>query len=50
MKLTTQKRYRTELSGVELRMSPDLFAYEGDEERFIYFNFKAERFDPKWPG
>ena len=47
LKLTTQKRYRTELSGVELRMSPDLFAYEGDEERFIYFNFKAEKFDPE---
>lgn len=28
-------------------MSPDLFAFEGDEERFIYFNFKAEQQDPE---
>lgn len=45
LKLATHKRYRADLGGVELRMSPDLFAYEGSEERYIYFNFKAEQFD-----
>src|SRR5690606_17310244 len=45
--LTTQKRYRTELGNVEIRMSPDVFALKGDEERFIYYNFKAEEYDPE---
>ncbi|MGO4220539.1 hypothetical protein AB4Y64_01545 [Lysobacter sp. TAF61] len=47
LRLGIQKRFRAELGGVELRLSPDLFAYEGDEERFIYFNFKAEQLDPE---
>lgn len=32
---------------VELRLSPDLVAYEGDELRYIFFNSKAEAADPE---
>lgn len=45
--LTAVKRHRLELGDVELRTSPDLCALEVDEERFIYFNFKAETLDPE---
>ncbi len=39
------KRLYAAIGGLELRLSPDLIALEGDEERFIYFNFKAEQYD-----
>lgn len=45
LRLGTLKRYQADLGGLELRLSPDLVAHEGDEERFIYFNFKAEQYD-----
>jgi hypothetical protein len=44
---TVHKRFYANVNGLELRLSPDLFAFEGDEERFIYFNFKAEQYNPE---
>ena len=44
------KRFYASMGGLELRLSPDLFALEGNEDRFIYFNFKAEQYDPSRLG
>jgi len=38
LKPITSHRYSAQLHGLELRLSPDLWALEGDEDRVIYFN------------
>lgn len=38
LKPVTMHRYSAHLHDLELRLSPDLWAFEGDEERVIYFN------------
>jgi hypothetical protein len=38
LKPVTSHRYSAHLHDLELRLSPDLWAMEGDEERVIYFN------------
>lgn len=48
LKPTAIKRYSTMLHDLELRLSPDLWAYEGDEERIIYFNANVVPQDPEW--
>ncbi|MCL1633839.1 hypothetical protein M2650_04170 [Luteimonas sp. SX5] len=40
-------RCQAYIRNLELRLSPDLVAYEGKEERFIYFNEKAEQCSPE---
>lgn len=47
LKPTTNRRYHAELGELELRLSPDLFALEGDEERIIYFNANAAQQNPE---
>lgn len=47
LRVAVNKQYQHNVGGLELRLSPDLFAFEGDEERFIYFNFKAKQYDPE---
>ncbi|MFC5569357.1 hypothetical protein ACFPN1_04640 [Lysobacter yangpyeongensis] len=45
LRVGVNKQYQLDVGGLELRLSPDLFAYEGNEERFIYFNYKAKQYD-----
>ncbi|MBJ6982664.1 hypothetical protein [Luteimonas sp. MC1572] len=47
LRIAINRQYQFDVNGLELRLSPDLFAYEGDEQRFIYFNLKAEQYDPE---
>jgi hypothetical protein len=47
LKPASQKRYSLDLVGLELKLSPDLFAYEGVEERYMYFNYTTKQFDPE---
>jgi hypothetical protein len=47
LKPTPNRRYHAELSDLELRLSPDLFALEGGEERIIYFNANAAQQNPE---
>jgi len=47
LKPTAQRRLYAMVRGLELRLSPDIFALEDGEERFIYFNCKAEQYDPE---
>ena len=47
LKPTPSRRYYAHMGELELRLSPDLFALEGDEERIIYFNANASQQDPE---
>ncbi len=47
LKPVAMRRYYAQIRTLELRLSPDLIAYEGDEERFIYFNATAEEYHPE---
>lgn len=40
-------RYYADVNGLELRLSPDLVALAGDEERYIYFNASAQEQHPE---
>lgn len=44
--ISTQRLY-AHMRGLELRLSPDLVAREGNEDRYIYFNASARQFDPE---
>jgi len=41
------QRLYAHVRGLELRLSPDLVALEGNEERYIYFNASAKQYDPE---
>jgi hypothetical protein len=47
LKPVAMRRYYAHIRNLELRLSPDLIAYEGDDERFIYFNATAEEYHPE---
>lgn len=47
LKPTTIHTYAASLHDLELRLSPDLWALEGDEERVIYFNANVSPQDPE---
>lgn len=47
LKIGTRKRYYAAIGEVELRLSPDLFAVECDQDRILYFNFKAAQCNPE---
>lgn len=40
-------RLYAHMRGLELRLSPDLVAQEGNEDRYMYFNASAKQFDPE---
>lgn len=44
--LAIQRLY-AHMHGLELRLSPDLVALDGNDERYIYFNASAKQFDPE---
>jgi len=41
------QRLYAHMHGLELRLSPDLVAKEGNQDRYIFFNASAKQFDPK---
>lgn len=47
LKPAAMPRYYAHIRNLELRLSPDLIAYEGNDERFIYFNATAEEYHPE---
>jgi hypothetical protein len=40
-------RLYAHMRGLELRLSPDLVALDGNDERYIYFNASAKQMDPE---
>lgn len=47
LSVASLRKYYAQIGELELRLSPDVYAKEDDEDRYIYFNFKAEEFNPE---
>jgi hypothetical protein len=47
LKPISSPRLYAYVHGLELRLSPDIVAKEGEEDRYIFFNASAKQFDPE---